>query len=309
MTWHTNNSTHSTSSQEREAAFSLTSYLDTIQSELAKSRNIQEMSYSQDNETESCQTFQSGMTCAHSTESLGEDQLMFFAEDFHAKTLQQGALCTELKELRESVADYGANIKDLLAKCGLSLFLPKTPHYCELEGLESSCKTLPSWGMMQDGASLELGTLERHIEGIDFGFWATPNSRDYKDYPSGKKVRKDGKRRVDQTPRQVYAATDGSGLFTPPTAPETWMMITSNAMDVEVITQAVNVRGRAWTKNTTTKKGREFTTRKKDQIGLLNAEFSEWLMGWPIGWTDLRPLEMGKCPNAQLWHGAFFQKD
>jgi hypothetical protein len=24
-------------------------------------------------------------------------------------------------------------------------------------------------------------------------------------------------------------------------------------------------------------------------------EFAEWLMGWPIGWTDLKPLETDKC--------------
>ncbi len=28
--------------------------------------------------------------------------------------------------------------------------------------------------------------------------------------------------------------------------------------------------------------------------GTLNPPWIEWLMGWPIGWTDLRPLGMGK---------------
>lgn len=28
--------------------------------------------------------------------------------------------------------------------------------------------------------------------------------------------------------------------------------------------------------------------------GPLNPEWVEWLMGWPIGWTDLRPLGMGR---------------
>lgn len=28
--------------------------------------------------------------------------------------------------------------------------------------------------------------------------------------------------------------------------------------------------------------------------GPLNPEWIEWLMGWPIGWTDLRPLGMGR---------------
>jgi hypothetical protein len=31
--------------------------------------------------------------------------------------------------------------------------------------------------------------------------------------------------------------------------------------------------------------------------------FSEWMMGWPIGWTDLKPLEMDKCHFVQQQHG------
>ena len=234
---------------------------------------------------------------------------MFFAEDFHAPTLPQEAQCTEQKELKESAVAFGKSIKGLLERYGLNLSLPKTLHYLEVEGLQTFCKTLPNWGMMHDGVSLELGTLERHIDGIDFGFWATPNSRDYKDYPSGKKSRKDGKKRVDQTPRQVYAALDGSGLFTPPTATETWMEISSNAVNVAENIQSVYAQAQQWTTNMITKLETGSNMPDQEAIGLLNVEFSEWLMGWPIGWTDLKPLEMDKCPNAQLWHSLFYQKD
>jgi hypothetical protein len=35
------------------------------------------------------------------------------------------------------------------------------------------------------------------------------------------------------------------------------------------------------------------------QIGLpVNPTWAEWFMGWPLGWTDLRPWETGKSPNA-----------
>lgn len=39
--------------------------------------------------------------------------------------------------------------------------------------------------------------------------------------------------------------------------------------------------------------------RKSPQLGAvvggaLNPPWVEWLMGWPIGWTDLKPLGMGK---------------
>ena len=37
--------------------------------------------------------------------------------------------------------------------------------------------------------------------------------------------------------------------------------------------------------------------------GLLNPDWTEWLMGWPIGWTGLRPLETDKYHFARLKHG------
>lgn len=36
-----------------------------------------------------------------------------------------------------------------------------------------------------------------------------------------------------------------------------------------------------------------------------NPEFVEWLMGWPQGWTDLKPLEMGRFREWQAQHGGF----
>ena len=33
---------------------------------------------------------------------------------------------------------------------------------------------------------------------------------------------------------------------------------------------------------------------EKRERGQLNPPFVEWLMGWPIGWTDLKPLAMDK---------------
>jgi len=37
--------------------------------------------------------------------------------------------------------------------------------------------------------------------------------------------------------------------------------------------------------------------------GSLNPDWVEWLMGWPIGWTDLKPLETDKYPPPHRWHG------
>ena len=43
--------------------------------------------------------------------------------------------------------------------------------------------------------------------------------------------------------------------------------------------------------------------------GVPNPEFSEWLMGWPIGWTDSKPLATDKF---RLWlqqHGEFLEEN
>jgi hypothetical protein len=37
--------------------------------------------------------------------------------------------------------------------------------------------------------------------------------------------------------------------------------------------------------------------------GKIHPEFTEWMMGWPLGWTDLKPLETGKYPCVQQQHG------
>jgi len=37
----------------------------------------------------------------------------------------------------------------------------------------------------------------------------------------------------------------------------------------------------------------------------INATWTEWLMGWPLGWTDLKPLEMDKYHYALQQHGNY----
>jgi len=49
-------------------------------------------------------------------------------------------------------------------------------------------------------------------------------------------------------------------------------------------------------------------------LGLLpggrhNPEFSEWLMGWPLQWTDIAPLEMAKFREWQQQHFMHFPSE
>ena len=45
-------------------------------------------------------------------------------------------------------------------------------------------------------------------------------------------------------------------------------------------------------------------TPEKRSAGRLNPEWVEWLMGWPMGWTDLLPLETAKFQEWLQQHGA-----
>ena len=50
------------------------------------------------------------------------------------------------------------------------------------------------------------------------------------------------------------------------------------------------------------KTGSERAQYKPEVGGMLNPPWVEWLMGWPLGWTDLKPLEMDKF---QWWSRQF----
>ncbi len=39
----------------------------------------------------------------------------------------------------------------------------------------------------------------------------------------------------------------------------------------------------------------------------LNPAWVEWLMGWPIGHTELKPLETDRCQSVRQWHGHFLE--
>jgi hypothetical protein len=44
---------------------------------------------------------------------------------------------------------------------------------------------------------------------------------------------------------------------------------------------------------------------KLASTGLLNPEWIEWYMGWPMGWTELVPLATGRFQSWRQQHGGF----
>jgi len=201
------------------------------------------------------------------------------------------------RALKETSQDCGSTWPESSVRLDRDTSLWKTRHSLFPEDWILFSGTFPRWGMLRYGESLEPMMSALPTGENESGLWATPSARDWKDTPGMSKTREAGRTRVDQLARQVYAAQDGSGLFLPPTATET-----DTVLSVEMILAIAGVPGLPWksvnTLNTTA------NCTPAPVSGLLNPPWVEWLMGWPIGWTDLLPLATDKY---QLWrrsHGG-----
>ena len=215
-----------------------------------------------------------GMTFKPLTESRGKELLTLYLEDFHAKTLAQQE---KAQELMESDQECGEKWRASFTKYDLSSCSWKT-HQCSLLGdLEPFSETWPQWGLMRDGECWEQRTLEQTIRGTESGL--SPNGVDSFHTPNttgldgGSNSRKALKKRQANWPTPVKSDHE----MRRPTAK--WKG-TSDLVSV------------VWTETG----GRE---NPNQPPALLNATWVEWLMGWPLEWTDLKPLEMDKCHYVQ----------
>jgi hypothetical protein len=250
-----------------------------------------------------------GMMFKPLTESRGEELLTLYLAAFHAKTL---APQEKAQELTESEAECGEKWHASFTKYDPSSSSWKT-HQCSLLGdLDEFLETWPQWGLMRNGECWEQQTLEQTIRGTESGL--SPNGVDRFHTPNttgldgGSNSRKALKKRQEMWPtpcatdhkgagktgtlrdRLDYAAERGatkSKTYTWPT-PRTKGMCGGSG---------------AWAQlkaNTTIEEARAMGAGNG---GKLNPTWVEWLMGWPLGWTDLKPLGMDKSLCVPQQHG------
>jgi hypothetical protein len=219
-----------------------------------------------------------GMTYKPLTENLGDKLLMLYLEDFHAKTsLPLGGGGGSM----EKEAECGEKWRGSFVKYDPDLSLWKT-HQCSLLGdLEEFLEIWPQWGLMRDGECWEQRMLEQTIRGTEFGLsenkWATPTTMDKLPPKSAKALHKEATQARPGRSKPANLRDQVSNMQNWPTPLSTEYR--ANRVRRENhhngLTQAVLA----------TQDG-----------GQLNQMWVEWLMGWPIGWTDLKPLEMDKSP-------------
>jgi len=148
-------------------------------------------------------------------------------------------------------------------------------HQCSLLGdLDEFLETWPQWGLMRNGECWEQQTLEQTIRGTESGLLPTPNA-----FPCGPSKDYNPKAK-SQSGRNLQSFV---AKFPTPVSSDT-----------------------SHRKNKYAQGGTALSTKIGGQ---LNPTWVEWLMGWPLGWTDLKPLEMDKSLYARQPHGEHSQKD
>jgi len=297
MSWHY--------SQALVAAYSAENCSDGEQSAQLRSNPTPQLYSSSAKMTAFCRRSRYGMTCEPLTENHGEALLTWFLAGFHARTSAQQGRAQELTAIDQGC---GRKWHALSVKFDRSTSSWKIHHSLFPEDLPESSVTLPRWGMMQDGELWERTMPELHTSATEFGLWPTPVASEA---TAGARI-PDGKR--------------GPRLTDIVKRPDLWPTPTSSMMTINDMEQAKYHSSKRpsyqecyptpaatdWKTGYRADSAAGMAQREKrakplrDQQapgGQLNPTWLEWLMGWPLGWTELSPLAMDRFHEWQLWHG------
>ena len=234
---------------------------------------------------------------------------MSYRAGFHAKTSLRQA---EERELTESDQECGEKWRGSFTKYNQDSHSWKT-HQCSLLGdLDEFSGTWPQWGLMRDGECWEQQTLERTIREIGFGL--SPNGVD--SFHTHNTTGLDGgsnSRRALRKKMEKLPTPQASDHITKKTS-ASWKAkggVNFSLSNPDIQAMWPTPRSCSAMAATLTDKGDRFpnletVVARMDKTtvgGKLNPMWVEWLMGWPLGWTDLKRLETDKFHFAQQQHG------
>jgi hypothetical protein len=248
---------------------------------------------------------QFGMTCEHSTESRGVESWMSSLRDFRANHLARQAAAVEVP----THATAGRTPFASLEKSGQSESFWRTSPLCGIL-LGKSNKhlrhptsgefwgTWPRAGFVFGGSAFQLPSLARHTAETASGCMPTPTASDATAGMSPLDGRR-GQRLIGAVRGQQYPtprACSGKG--------------SSGANRTEFYrrfypTPKGSPSGPDFARASRTESGGDdlATAIAREDGGPLNPAWVEWLMGWPIGWTDLAPLDVDKFQQWLEQHG------
>jgi len=295
-------------------------FLDGEQSVQLSGKSTQLAYCAPDKMTDFCRVSQFGMMFKPLTESLGEELLMLYQEDFLAKTFQQQEQGLELKV---SDQECGKKWRESLAKLDQDSLLWKTAQCSLLEDLEQSLEIWPRWGSMRNGECFRQPMLVQITKEKEFGF--VPNNETFFHTPcttgidGGSNSRKALKKRIQWATPACYEDRTSIEQFQKRMelqsrtveGAELSMQVRMNVAGLWPTPQASDNRDRGNMSNPSIQrriaKGKQIMLSQSvdPNSGQLNPNWVEWLMGWLPGWTDLKPLEMDKCLYVQQQPGSY----
>ena len=312
MSWHF--------SQELVAAYSADTCSDGAPSAPLSGNPTPQAYLSPDRMTAFCRLSRFGMTCEPLTDALGAAVLTWCLAASHAKTSAQPV---KVQASTASEAECGTTWRGSLARYDRATSSWKTPQCSLLEDLDVFSETWPRWGMMLRGECSEQSMPAHLIKETGSGsrpmlptplasitdhggpnqrdssgrpglqmaamMWPTPSAN--KQTASGELVNADGK------------PWDG---MSKPHSKKTGAPVQTALLDKVRMWPTPTVQD---SKNNGAPSQMERNTKplNAEVGGSLNPTWVEWLMGWPLGWTDLKPLETDKFQQWQHSHGKFYQ--
>ena len=181
--------------------------------------------------------------------------------------VRTSVLPEKAQESTERVAECGNTWRALWATFDRVSSSWKTAQPCLLEDLEECLVTWPRSGMTVAGRCWELPTLALRTGGIGSGLWPTPTV-------------------CGNYNRKGASKTSGDGLATAVkfSTPTTRQRTSPSQLNRNTPGLALEVGAIG---------------------GTLNPTWVEWLMGWPIGMTELKPLETAKFQSWRQQHSIF----
>ena len=252
---------------------------------------------------------QSGMTSQHLTENHGGGSWTLFVEDSLARTFPR---LEKARELMGKDPASGGKWLGLSARWDRVTCSWKTARCLWEEDLPWSSVTLPAWGSMQGGECWELMTLELHTGERECGSWPTPTAR-----PERESLESTERRIAESGHVQIclLAAVQKKEIkvWPTPTVQDSNKATKRFRDDRQNNLTAIVCNPQKWpTPTRSDHKGSgqkvirndgkerdrldyvvEVPTNQNNPKTLhrLNPDWVEWLMGWPIGWTSMKPLE------------------
>jgi hypothetical protein len=180
----------------------------------------------------------------------------------------------------EKEQDSMANAQDSSTKSPVSLayFDPdtccwRTWQRCLLEGWERFSGRWPRSGTMRNGIAYRLPQLVPRISGTGSSFWRTPNATDG---TNGGPNARDSSGAPHLTAQVTWPTPSGCGFSNEGQGARVAEMASSYEEAVAMTDGRKSVVNRYWEGDQTETTG-----------GQLNPTWVEWLMGFPLGWTDL----------------------